>query len=173
MDNTAENVVPSISLPQDILNMMSNLSHIEQGFIREYLNNGRNATQAYLAIKPDVKFTTANSNGSQILSRTSVKEVVNTYDSTSNAISLTKSVAKRENLINEAHELYELAKNKEQFGYALQGIDLTAKLNRLYEKDREDPGNWQQLVQNILVVNTTTKPVDNSAPVIDVEIDEQ
>ena len=100
-----------------------------------------------------------------------VREIVDTYDNRENIITLTKSLAKRENLIKKAYDVAEKAETRNQLSVALQGIDLTAKLARLYEKDREDPGNWQQLVQNILVVNPPTTPqhvvVDTDVEVVE------
>ena len=151
---------PEIS--KNIIKMMATLNHTKQVFLRTYLSQvTRNATQAYLKARPEAAFSTAKTNGSKLLAETDIKEIMSVYEDESNTLSLNKSLSTRSNLINKAYKVYEKAEQNDQLGVALQGIDLTAKLNRLYEKDREEPGDWSKLVQNILVVNnniTTTTP---------------
>ena len=169
-DNTTQ-TTPKI--PDSVLAMMSNLKHTQQTFLRAYLSQvTRNATQAYLKARPHVNLNSAGALGHETLRTVEVSEIVQAYDDEVNALSLNKSLSTRSNLINKAYKVYEKAEENNQLGVALQGIDLTAKLNRLYEKDREEPGDWSKLVQNILVVNnnitTTTPDIVGDADTLDI-----
>jgi Terminase small subunit len=54
------------------------LNETELTFAHEYLANGRNATQAYLRIKPKASSRTAQTQGSKLLSRSMVRAFVDT-----------------------------------------------------------------------------------------------
>lgn len=164
MSNNTIQILPvTPAIPQNVLELMTALSHTNQVFLREYLTQTtRNARQAYLLARPHVTVGSADSCANEVLNRPKVKEVVDLYDRECNAVSIARGLANRVNLVEKAYKVYEKAEKSDQLGVALQGIDLTAKLNRLYEKDREDPGDWQKLTQNIFVQNNTI--ITNATP---------
>ena len=125
-----------------------------RAFIVEYLNNGNNATQAYLAVKPSVLPTTANVNGTQLLSRTSIKNALANEMMKREAHSL----ATTERLLVESEEIRRNAMilKKKDLGNALKAVELKGKLAHAFTKENQDDVKFQAFIEN-LQVNINTK----------------
>ncbi len=55
---------------------MKKTSIVEREFVKQYLENGNNATRAYQAIKPNCKQRSAESAGSRMLKNVGVQELI-------------------------------------------------------------------------------------------------
>lgn len=128
------------------------LTPVQKAFVGEYIKNGYNATQAYLSIRPEVSYKTAQASASQYLSNPIIKQAV---EGATNR-TLNKAIATREHLINEAHDILEAAKQEKQYSTALNAVDLKAKLNKLYDKSEPETEGYIKLI-NMLQVNVTVQ----------------
>ena len=55
------------------------LKPIEELFVAEYIKNGQNGTQAYLAIRPDSKERSASVSAYRLLKKNAVVEAINSH----------------------------------------------------------------------------------------------
>ena len=112
----------------------------------EYISNGFNGTQAYLAVRPDVKEESAASSATRLLKEVSVQNAI--------AAQLDKgkedSIASKDYLTKEAHEIGKEARKDKSYGAALTAVDLKAKLNQVYKEDSER-GMYANAMANILL----------------------
>lgn len=126
------------------------LSPVHKAFVAEYIKNGYNATQAYLAVRPGVTYTTAATTGAQYLGNPHIKEAIDRQVDKR----INKSVASRDHLIQEAHDILGEARADKHYQTALNAVEVKAKLNRLYDKAEPDTDGYIKLVQ-MLQVNVT------------------
>lgn len=147
-------------------------NNTEDSFVKAYVSNGFNGTQAYLSVRPDVTYESAGVAASRLLRDDRLQEKIDCLLDKGDDKNLAQRVATRDHLIRETHEIKEKAMAKEQYKTALSAIDQKGRLNRVYDKESADLTNYTALMQslqinvNVLgdtgaeVVNVT--PVDNS-----------
>lgn len=136
-----------------------------KSFANEYLSNGQNAKQAYLAVYKCTE-KTAGVCAYRVLDYVSVREYI--------AVELEKREEKttynREVLTSKTAIILEKnvnSKDIDEQGLALRSIDQVAKLNGLYSPQTEDSGGFKQVLVQMLIqgdVNINQgddKPVDN------------
>jgi len=126
---------------------MKKLSHTEELFVIEYLRNGQNATQAYLTVRPNSSIKSAKVSACRLLKKSSVieaikNEVEKRYD---------ESIASREYLINEAHEIGKEARQDKSYGSAIKAIELKGKLNKVFDSEEPEMKGYINLIQSITV----------------------
>lgn len=132
---------------------MDKLKPFHKDFVREYIACGYIGQRAYLKLKPYVKPKTAQVEASKLLSLPIVKEELQRLSERRECSSL----ASREGLIQEAHRIGGKAEEEGAFGAALKGVELKAKLNRLFERDTPDMAGYQTLMQQ-LIINVSPAP---------------
>lgn len=147
---------------------MPKLNPTQKAFVIEYLKNGHNATRAYLKIRPNVTYDTAANNGSRMLGYSVVKAEIDKRQEKESISSL----ASREYLIKQAHDLGLKAENHEDIGNALKSVELKGKLNRVFTEDKDDGTNYQTLIQS-LTINIDNKDQQNNMEVIDVDANDE
>lgn len=119
------------------------MKHIEELFIAEYLKNGQNGTKAYLALRPNGNERSASVSANRLLKKPSVIEAIQKAVDKK----FDESIASREYLIDEAHEIGKEARGKGVYGSALNAVELKAKLNRLFDKDEPEMQGYFKLMQ--------------------------
>ena len=126
------------------------LRDIEKYFISEYLKNGQNGTEAYLAIKTNVSRRSAAVCANRLLKKASViSEIEKTLDK-----KLEDSIASRSYLINEADEIGKEARDNGNYGSAIKAVEVKGKLNRVYDKEESDLRDYYKVLQ-LLNVNVS------------------
>ncbi len=146
---------------------MSELTHFQKAFVNEYTSNGFNATRAYLKIRPDKTYESAQATSSILLLNHIVKAAVNNQIDKLN----TKNIASRAYLITEAHGIGTEARSEKQLGVALKAVDQKARLNRLYDTEQPDLMNYQTLIQSLVVnIGGKVEEKSNKQQVIEGEV---
>ena len=132
------------------------LNYTDKLFISEYIRNGGNGTQAYLAIKPDVSVNSAAVSANRMLKRPAVQEALDRE--------VEKTIASREGLIREAHRIKEKAEKTDKLQVALNAIDLKGKLAGRYREQSDGTDQFERIIQmfqvNVNVDNDTGKAID-------------
>jgi len=126
---------------------MKKLTHTDELFVIEYLKNGQNATKAYLAVRPDVNPRSASVSANRLLKKSSVIEAIKNevdkrYD---------ESIASREYLIEEAHEIGKEAREDKSYGSAIKAVELKGKLNKVFDSEEPEMQGYIKLMQSIAV----------------------
>jgi len=138
-------------------NLLDKLPPVHAAFVREYVSNGYNGTNAYLKVKPNVGYDSASVTSTRLLSDDRIREAINSLQ----AKAFDKAIASRQYLIQQAHEIGEEARSKGQFNPALTSVDLKAKLNKLYERDTPDLESYATIMNQFVQVNISTQSPDN------------
>ena len=113
------------------LQFMDDLKPWHEVFCQQYAKHG-NATQAYHFAKPDVKYNTAKTNGSQLLSKTNISERIEFLkDEFSTSVHQTKESTIRD-LIGAAEE----AKADGQFTAYFKARDMIIKMCGFYAPEK-------------------------------------
>lgn len=100
-----------------------------------------------MAVKPDVGYDTARANAPRWLAQDCVKEAISVAIQQAYGI----HVADRRVLIHRANKISEDAEHDREWSDALKGIDLMAKLNRLYDREAPDMEGYTVLMQQLNV----------------------
>ncbi|MHA2219030.1 MAG: terminase small subunit [Candidatus Hodarchaeales archaeon] len=121
------------------------MKHTEEMFVIEYIRNGGNGKKAYLAVKPNSSEKSAKVSACRLLKKPVVIDAIQRtsekrYD---------ESIASREYLINEAHEIGQDAFKKDKHGAAIKSVDIKAKLNHIYDETIDESATYSTLLQSI------------------------
>jgi phage terminase small subunit len=121
------------------------MKHTEEQFVIEYIKNGGNGTQAYLAVKPNSSEKSAKVSACRLLKKPAVIDAIKQasekgYD---------EGIASREYLIKEAHEIGKDAFRKDKHGAAIKAVDTKAKLNHIYDETKDESATYSALLQSI------------------------
>lgn len=128
------------------------LKPVEKAVIKEYMSNGYNGKLAYLTVKPHVTAKTAETNSSKMLLQPHIQaEITRIQDS-----DFADSVASREYLIKEAHEIGEEARATQKLNTALSAVEAKGRLNRIYDKDNAPMDGYTNLIQTLVQVNVSS-----------------
>lgn len=119
--------------------------------IDEWFTNGRNGTQAYKAVYPNVSDNIAAVNFSKILTNTKIENYIESKEANvgqHHQITL-------QSIIDELNEAYDLAKKTTQVNGMISASKEKAKLVGLYEKHNEQktgatPAQYQTLLDKLL-----------------------
>lgn len=137
--------MPKAASNKSLLPDSSKLSIPELTFITEYLKNGHNGTQAYLALKPHVTSGTASVEASELIRKPHIIEYMQAIkDRMAAASELTKST-----LIEYASYGLMIAKQKEDIGVLFRGLDVSAKLIHAYDSSEDDLSLYSSLINKI------------------------
>jgi len=127
------------------------LTDTERSVADEYLRNGFNKTQAYMAVKKNAKNTTARCQGPIIIAKQCVQDYIASKlakDEQNATISGTQRKQKYtetlDDIINSTAD--------DAPATAIKGIEVASKLHGLYDQD-SDTANWTMLVQNLQITN--------------------
>lgn len=131
---------------------MTGLTDRQHVFVTEYLVNGFNGRQAYLKACPDVTVDTASVQAGRLLSNELVR---NAIDKAKDKQHL-KSIASKDNILLEMHEVRTKALNNDKLQTCLNASVEKAKIQGYYQNQDQDLTNYTQILQQ-LVIN-----VDNS-----------
>ena len=121
-------------------------------FVREYVVNGYNATQAYLKSTPEAGYNVAAVHAGRLLKNVQVKEAIERYKDKE----YVKSIATKENILLEMHEVRTKALSNDKLQTCLNASVEKAKMQGYYQNQDQDLTNYTQILQQ-LVIN-----VDNS-----------
>ncbi len=137
------------------------LKPVEKAVIKEYMGNGFNGKLAYLTVKPGVTAKTAGVCASRLLLQPHVKaEIQRIQDS-----DFADSVASREFLIKEAHDIGVEARSKDKLNTALSAVEAKGRLNRIYDKDNAPMDGYTNLIQTLVQVNVSNGNTKESATI--------
>lgn len=120
-------------------------------FVDYYLADpDKNATKAYLKVYPNCSYNTANSNSSQLLAKTSIKELIAQKEAEILKKSEENVILSRNQLLQQIQTDRIDAKNDKQHSVAMKGNELYAKING-YIIDRQVTLNTslEDLIANI------------------------
>lgn len=123
------------------------LSPLEKAVANEYIANGYQGKLAYLTVKPNVKPITAESASSKMLNSPHVKA----YITEKQDKHLAKSIASKDYLIKEAHEIGQEARQQGKLNTALNAVEAKGKLNRVYDQDNQGQEGYANLLQTLMV----------------------
>ena len=134
-------------------------------FVQEYLKNGNNATQAYLSMNGTVGNGTARTEGSKLLTEPDIQRMMSEQFEGDAVL----RVATKEYLLQQTHDIGNLALGSEKYDTALKAIELKGKLNRVFTDDGDDSEKYGKVINTLMVgtinINTEDKPLkekDNS-----------
>lgn len=138
---------------------------IHKAIVDNYIANGGNGKQAYLSVRPNAKPNTAAVKACEILKREEVKHYLHQQQ---NKVS-TDSIASREYLIKQAHEIGQEAREAKAYVPALNSVELKAKLNGVLDKDSDSTADYTKIMQTLIIqgdININT-PNENIIEVMD------
>lgn len=124
------------------------LDPAKRKFVNTYLKNGFNGTQAYLAVSPMVSRETAATMANKYLN---LPEVQNEIEKVQDR-EFADSVASREYLIKEAHDIGLEARVEKKLNTALQAVEVKGRLNKVFDKENQDMGGYEDLLRTLVVV---------------------
>jgi hypothetical protein len=145
---------------------MPKLTHLQDTFVKEYVKNGFNATQAYLKAHPGTKLSNASQYGSELIRKPQVHCEIEALKHKG----LQSSPHNRENLLKRAYKYEEMAASAHKLHISLNSIDLQAKLNGLYN-DITDKGQFDQLIQACQININVNQVEDNQDKSQEIEAD--
>ena len=122
------------------------LSPLEESFVPEYISNGFNGTQAYLAIKPDVKEESDAASATRFLKKVSVQNAIDAHHKERKE----DSIASKDYLTKEAHDIGKEAREDKSYGAALNAVKLKGELNQVFKEDTE-AGKYTETMTNIFM----------------------
>ena len=131
------------------------LKQRERDFLSAYLSNGGNATQAYLAIVPDAKNTTARIEGSRLKRKTAVSRALQEHNNSIAAKSEDIAVITKSGLLDHANWGLTAAREDRELGTLFKGIDTAAKLIGAYSQDEDDESKYAKFITKISVNQLT------------------
>lgn len=124
--------------------MGKELSPAERDFCANYVSNGKNATKAYLAVHPNVKYETARSHGCNLLKREHVKAEIDRLI----GLVVSEKIMTREECLEQLTELAltstdtikikAIAEIAKIMGYNMQNINLNTNSNKFDEMTVEE-----------------------------------
>ena len=137
------------------------LKPVEKAVIKEYMGNGFNGKLAYHTVRPDVTAQTAGVKASQLLLQPHVQaEIARIQDS-----DFADSVASREYLIKEAHNIGIEARADKKLNTALSAVEAKGRLNRIYDKDNAPMDGYTNLIQTLVQVNVSSGNTKESSTI--------
>lgn len=119
------------------------LSHIEQMFITEYIKNGGNGTQAYMTVHQNAKPRSAAVSATRWLQKPAIEAALKAHSDRRTE----ESLASRDKLIKEAHEVKERAKQSDKLQVELNAIDLKGKIAGVYKENTENHDQFDRIIQ--------------------------
>lgn len=139
------------------------LKPFESVFVSEYLKTG-NATKAYAEAHLGCKLTTARVNGCKMLKRANIQKALQRENNKAFA----SASSSRENLLKEAEEISTEARKAGAFSAAVKGIEVRAKLNRLFDAETPDSQGYVNLLQQLIIVNQPLSKPESEVKAIDI-----
>ena len=139
-------------------------------FVAEYLNNGNNATQAYLKAKPESSHDNARARGSETVASSDVKQEIQRQ---SDKV-LNKTRYSKEIIMDNIEVIRKKTLKDKQYPTSLKANKELAELGNLYDRGVDDPGQYRTLIQSLVIHQTTissgtTKQLeDEDTQVIDI-----
>jgi hypothetical protein len=123
------------------------LTPFEADFVREYRNQGYNATKTYLKLKPDVQENTAKVNGCMLLQRPAVALAVRQP--------VQSSKTTKDKLILDAERVSGKAEARQQYSAALKGIELQGRFIGAFDSEEQDASVYMQFLSKLQANNMT------------------
>jgi phage terminase small subunit len=121
------------------------MKHTEEQFVIEYIKNGGNGTQAYLAVKPNSSEKSAKVSACRLLKKPAVIDAIQKASENKSV----EAIASRDYLIKEAHEIGKDAFKKDKHGTAIKAVDTKAKLNHIYDETKDESATYSAFLQAI------------------------
>lgn len=117
-------------------------------FVKAYLENGNNATQAYLKIRPNCKRTTAGVNACKLLKDANVQALINRLNTR-----MVASIAiNRDTLTTEAEEIRLRALESGAYQPALNAVEMKGRLHQVFETEVQGSVVYQTFIQALIGV---------------------
>lgn len=132
-----------------------NLTTKEKKFLAAYIENGNNCTEAFLAVSPHVKRTTARIQGSRTRNRPHVKRALQEYTDSQLIKSTTQSGLTKTKLLEATDWGIDKAKEKEELAALFKGIDVGSKLIGAYSQDEDDESKYARFIQKVSINQLT------------------
>jgi|SRR3989304_5950987 len=108
-----------------------------QAFIEEYLNNGGNATTAYLTVYQDVTYGTAKTEGNKLITRPDVQLEI----AAKRAVLAQKNLITRQQMIEDLNSSAEEAKQAGQYAAYAKMREMIIKIYGYYAPDKVQVSN--------------------------------
>lgn len=123
------------------------ISDFHRAIADNYIANGGNGKAAYMTVRPTASPSTASVNSCVILKRDEVQAYLEERQSTITK----KSIADKDFLIQEAHDIGLEAREAGKLNTALTAVDTKAKLNRVYDKEGDSQADYSKLIQTLVI----------------------
>jgi hypothetical protein len=148
------------------------LTDVQDAFCKEYLNNGFNATQAYLTVKPNVTNRSAGVNASKLLGKYEVQKHLQQLQHKSIATSPNPLPA-REEMVQKAFEATEMARELEKPDSMIRGYDYISRVSGHFNDKESDPKQYAEVINNFtnININQGTNSVSDDTDAIDISDD--
>lgn len=124
-------------------------------FVDYYLSDPeRNGLRAYQKVYPNCSYNTANSNSSQLLAKTSIKELIEQKNQELQSKIKDSSIFTREKIMLDIERISQKAEDKEQFSPALKGKELIGKeLGMFIDKQVNLNMSLEDLIKQVAETN--------------------
>jgi len=142
---------------------MENLQPYEEVFIDTYLVNGNNGTQAILAAKPHLKYTSARTAAKEILAKPYIRKAI---DSRAGG-DVIQALAGRTILLQQTEDVRSRAKGKGKLDTELRAIDQKARIAGVYREEGGDLESYKRVLQMIGVQVTVNTGVSKDINTVD------
>lgn len=134
---------------------MQDLTPFEEAFLTEYQSNGFIASNAWLAIRPNILKSSAETSSCKLLAEPHIKAALQERLKTKqDLVEVNKPI-----LIKDARRIMTKAEDKGQFSAALKSVDIQANLTGAYSQDEEDSAKYTAFI-NQLTINMSNKNED-------------
>ena len=120
-------------------------------FVREYLANGNNGTQAMMKARPEMRYKIANTEAVRLLVRPSIQKEIAKQMDRRRALDKSSELATRENLTLEAQEFLDIARDDRNPNAGIRAVDVKARLHGLYERTGRDMTGYITLINHLQV----------------------
>lgn len=131
--------------------------YVQQGFQKQ--------AGAYLTLRPDVSYQTAERTAKKILERPHVQAYMQTLlESTPEEL-----LSARKKLVHKVQRITQKAEDSAEFGHALKGCELEAKVEGLFQQDETEGEQYMQFFNNCSITVTQAKDALSNAKVIEHE----
>lgn len=139
----------SAQLPEiQAVDMRDTLSDREKAFVDLYAQNGfTNATSAYHTLHPELKRDIAGRIASEVLKRPRVRRYVDSL-----LLPAPEKVASaKDQFLKKVDRITTKAEGTEQFGAALKGCELEAKVRGLFSHEETDHAQYMQFFDKVSI----------------------
>lgn len=131
------------------------LSPLEKKLVDQFARQGFvNQSLAFRNLRPQTKASSSQAQASRILNRPHVREYLDSL----NAPSSQEVLSTKKKFIAKVNRITDKAEGAEQYGAALKGCELEAKVEGLFSQEEGDTAQYMQFFDKVsIVVNNPVK----------------